>query len=115
MTENKKCALIISIMAKTKKSAKKTVKRVTKHKVKTVENDSTYFLKIVFFFLLGTFWVRLLHINIGPYQHISLPAGLVIGIVLASRENFQIDRKIEFAVLLAATFISFYLPVGITV
>lgn len=95
-------------MAKQKKKpAKKSVVRT--------ESDSAYFLKIVLFFILGTFWVRLVNVNVGPFEHLSLPIGLLIGLAFASHEHFQIDRKIEFAVLLAATFISFYLPVGITI
>lgn len=81
---------------------------------KASESDSAYFLKLVLFFLLGTLWVRLINVNIGPFEHFSLPAGLLIGIVFASHEHFQIDRKVEYAILLGATFISFYLPVGIT-
>lgn len=87
-------------------------KRKTKQ---STESDSAYFLKLILFFILGTFWVRLLHINIGPFEHLSVPLGLVIGLFFASHEHFQIDRKIEFAILLGATFISFYLPVGITI
>jgi hypothetical protein len=86
-------------------------KRKTK---KSSESDSTYFLKLVLFFILGTFWVRLINVNVGPFEHLSLPAGLLIGLMFASHEHFQIDRKVEFAILLGATFISFYLPVGIT-
>lgn len=82
---------------------------------KTTESDSAYFLKLILFFILGTFWVRLTDVNIGSFSHISVPVGLLIGLIFASHEHFQIDRKIEFAVLLAATFISFYLPVGITI
>lgn len=92
-------------MAKQKRNNKKNQK----------ETDSTYFLKLLMYFALGTLWVRLLNINVGPFEHLSLPLGLLIGLVFASHEHFQIDRKIEFAVLLAATFISFYLPVGVTV
>jgi uncharacterized transporter YbjL len=88
-------------------------KQKTKIKPGT-ESDASYFLKLVLFFVLGTLWIRLINVNIGPFEHFSVPAGLVIGIMFASHEHFQIDRKIEYAVLLAATFISFYLPVGIT-
>lgn len=84
----------------------------TKRK-KSTESDSAYFLKLVLFFILGTFWVRLVDIKLGPFEHISLPVGLLIGLLFASHEHFQIDRKIEFAILLLATFISFYLPVGL--
>ena len=79
------------------------------------ESDSAYFFKLVLYFLLGTFWVRLLNVSFGPLDHLSIPAGLILGLIFASHEHFQIDRKIEYAVLLAATFISFYLPVGITI
>lgn len=90
-------------MAKTKRKSKKSN-----------ESDSTYFLKLVLFFILGTFWVRLVDVKLGPFENLSLPVGLIVGLVFASHEHFQVDRKIEYAVLLAATFISFYLPVGIT-
>ena len=90
-------------------------KQKRKNKTYQKETDSTYFLKLLMYFAIGTLWVRLLNINIGPFEHLSLPLGLLIGLVFASHEHFQIDRKIEFAVLLAATFISFYLPVGVTV
>lgn len=84
-------------------------------KLTTVDTDSKFFLKLILYFILGTLWIRLLHINIGPFQHFSLPIGLAIGLLLASKDTFQIDRRIEFAVLLIATFISFYLPVGVTI
>ncbi len=82
---------------------------------KSKESDPAYFLKLVLFFILGTLWVRLVDVQIGPFEHLSLPVGLVVGLLFASHEHFQVDRKIEYAVLLAATFISFYLPVGITI
>ena len=79
------------------------------------QSDSTYLLKILLFFILGTFWIRLNDVNIGPFEHLSLPLGLVIGLLFASHEHFQIDRKIEYAFLIAATVMSFYLPVGIVI
>ncbi len=91
-------------MAKTKKRPSKKVIQ---------EHDSVYFLKIVLFFILGTLWIRVINVEIGAFRNISLPFGLLLGIIFATHEHFQIDRKIEFAVLLVATFISFYLPVGI--
>ncbi len=89
--------------------------KTKRKKTKPAETDSKYFLKLVLYFLLGTFWVRLLNVDFGPFEHLSLPVGLVIGLVFASHEHFQIDKKIEYAILLAATFISFYLPVGVTI
>lgn len=116
------------VMAKTKRKttakvvrAKKTVakKRPTVNKrplkKRLAETDSKYLLKLVLYFILGTLWIRLLHVNIGPFEHFSLPVGLILGLVIISRERIQVDRKVGFAVLLVATFISFYLPVGITI
>lgn len=89
--------------------------KTKKRKQRSTESDSAYFLKLILFFILGTFWVRLIDVSIGPFTHFSVPVGLLIGLLFASHEHFQIDRKIEFAILLGATFISFYLPVGITI
>lgn len=73
----------------------------------SVEPDSVYFLKLVLYFLLGCLWVR-----IGGESGASLPIGLVIGLLFATHDHFQIDRKIEIAVLLIATILSFIAPIG---
>jgi hypothetical protein len=103
-------------MAKQKK--KKTIttvfgtKKVCTHKN---QSDAAYFLKLIVYFICGTFWVRLLNVEIGPFEHLSLPLGLIVGVAFSTYECSHVDKKIELAVLLAATFISFYLPVGITI
>lgn len=76
------------------------------------EPDSAYFLKIVMYLIIGSQWVRLEHL---PDWSVPLPVGLLIGLYYASHEHFQMDRKIEYALLLAATFISFWLPLGLIV
>lgn len=86
--------------------AKKAVKKVTK-KAEPVEKDSVYFLKLVLFFVLGTLWVQF-----GDSNGFSVPIGLIFGVLLASHEHFQIDRKVEFAVLLIAAVLSFVAPIG---
>lgn len=73
----------------------------------TPEKDSVYFLKLVLFFLVGCLWVQL-----GNENGVPLPVGLVFGVLLASHEHFQIDRKIEYAILLIATILSFIAPIG---
>jgi len=91
----------------------KTTKRPAKKSSKIQpEANSVYFLKILMYFILGTVWVRLVNVNIGAFHDISLPIGLVVGLLFASHEHFQIDSKVEFAILIIAAFISFYLPVG---
>ncbi len=75
------------------------------------EIDSTYFLKLVLYLMVGSFWVRIDHGG----NTIPLPVGLVIGLLFASHEHFRIDRKIEYAVLLVAMFVGLWLPIGLTV
>ncbi len=102
-------------MAKTnKKQVKATAK--TKSVVKTAsraesmrEPDSVYILKLVLYLIIGSQWIR---ITKGTLQ-IPLPIGLIIGIFFARMERFQIDRKIEYAILLLSMFIGFWLPIGI--
>ena len=65
-------------------------------------------MKLVLFFLLGSFWLR---ITIGDNSFVGLPLGLAVGLVFARHEHFQIDRKIEYAVLLVATALSAYIPI----
>jgi ABC-type dipeptide/oligopeptide/nickel transport system permease component len=76
-----------------------------------VEPDSVFLLKITMYFLLGSMWVRLTGLDFSGGS-ISLPFGLVLGLYFAHHEHFKIDRKIEYAILLAASIGSFYLPTG---
>jgi hypothetical protein len=89
---------------KTKKSV--SVKRTSN------ETDSKYFLKLTVFLILGSQWV---YIEQLPNWQIPIPVGLILGLVFASHEHFQIDRKVEYAVLIVATFISFWLPIGLVI
>ncbi len=62
------------------------------------ETDSSYFLKILLYFVLGTIWLRL-------NGHTVLPLGLLLGLLFARHEHFQIDRKIEYVVLIISALI----------
>ena len=99
---------IITLMAKRKR---KTTKKTKKQ---PVEKDSVFFMKIIFFYLLGSMWVRLIGVGVDEAT-ISIPLGFIIGIFFARHEHFAIDRKIEYVVLLIAMVLSFYLPVGILI
>jgi len=81
---------------------------MAKRKARKTEKDSVYFLKLVMFFLLGAFWVR---INVADGGILSLPFGLAAGVLFASHDHFAVDRKIEYAVLLIATALSAYIPI----
>ena len=86
-------------------------KRKQTAKKQPEELDSMYFLKMAFYLVLGSTWVHIVKGN----SEIPLPIGAALGVILASHERFQIDRKIEYAILLMAMFIGFWLPIGITV
>ncbi|HYG83754.1 MAG TPA: hypothetical protein VD907_02660 [Verrucomicrobiae bacterium] len=80
------------------------------------EKDSTFFLKLVLYILIGTLWLKFsaplvifgLPIN-------GLPLGLVIGLLFARHDHFQIDRKIEYAILLIMTIVTYFLPAGVVI
>ncbi len=101
-------------MATKKKNS--TIKRATsKSKTKTTKNtepDSTFFLKLVIFLILGSQWI---YIQSYPEWQLPIPVGLILGLVLVTHEHFQIDRKIEYAVLLIAAFAGFWLPLGLVI
>jgi hypothetical protein len=87
-------------------------KRKTKKRVKKQEQelDSVFFLKIVIFLVLGSMWVRL--VDPALTRQIPIPVGLFVGLLIASHEHFQIDRKIELSVLLVASLIGFWVQTG---
>jgi hypothetical protein len=98
---------------KTTTSKKSTARSKKKsNSVYSVEPDSTYFLKLVIFLILGSQW---LYIESYPDWQLPIPIGLIIGLVFATHEHFQVDRKIEYAVLLIATFAAFWLPTGFVI
>lgn len=86
-------------MAKTKKRSSRT----------KPEADSTYLLKLVMYLILGSLWVK---ISISDTSQLPLPVGFIVGLWFASKDHFQIDRKIEYAVLLVAMLVGFWLPIG---
>jgi hypothetical protein len=82
-------------------------KMIRKSKNKAVEKDTVYVLKLILFFIVGCLWIRL-----GGANGTPIPIGLVFGILFASHDHFQIDKKIEFAILLVAAILSFIAPIG---
>lgn len=71
-----------------------------------------FFLKLLIYLIVGAQWVRIIDVNGGERSELALPVGLIIGLILARHEHFAIDRKIEYAVLLIATVLSYAAPVG---
>lgn len=80
------------------------------------ESDSTYLLKLVLYVILGSFWLKLGQpLMVGPLSFNGLPIGLLIGMLFASHDHFQVDRKIEYAVLIVAAVVSYFLPSGLVI
>lgn len=80
------------------------------------EADSTYFLKIVLFIILGSLWLKFdTPLAFGDFLLRGVPLGLFIGLFFASHDHFNIDRKIEYAILLIMTIVALFLPVGIII
>lgn len=84
---------------------------------KIFETDSTYFLKLVAFALLGTLWIKFgAPIAWQGITIASIPLGFFVGLLLVSRfEKHQSDRKIWYAILLVVTIICNFLPAGIVI
>lgn len=81
-----------------------------KTKTKVIESDSAYFLKLVMYLILSSLWVR---ITSESGSELPIPAGALLALVFASHDHFQMDRKIEYALILVGMFIAFWLPIGI--
>lgn len=93
-------------MAKTTKKPKPTRRR----KVVPENTDGIYFLKLVMYLILGSFWLK---ITDGNSVQIPIPIGLMLGLVFAAHDKVQLDRKIGFAILLVAMLVGFWAPFGI--
>jgi hypothetical protein len=85
---------------------------MTKPKRKT-GTDGAFVLKLVLYVILGSLWLKLHH-N-GSNLSIPLPVGLLIGLLFTSHEHFQIDRKIEYGVLVVAALLGMIAPYGLFV
>lgn len=81
-----------------------------------VEKDSTYFLKLILYIILGSFWLKFAQpIYLGDIALHGVPLGLFIGLLFASHDHFQVDRKIEYAILIVITVITYFVPAGIVI
>ena len=88
----------IVLMAKGKKTKRST------------ELDGVYLLKLLLYVLLGSMWLK---ISSGNGLHLPIPVGFIVGLIFSSHEHFQIDRKIEYAVLLIAMLFGYFAPYGL--
>lgn len=69
-------------------------------KKRAIESDESYFLKVVLYFLLGLVWIKVAGRTV-------FPAGLIVGLFLAQKDHFAIDRKVEYVILVFAAALAF--------
>ncbi len=81
-------------------------------KKRSAELDGVYILKLLLYVLLGSMWLK---VSNGDSVTVGLPIGFIIGLIFTSHEHFQIDRKIEYAVLLIAMLFGYFAPYGLYV
>lgn len=76
----------------------------------TADFDGVYLFKLVAYLLLGSIWLK---VSTAGGSTIPVPIGLIIGLFLAAHERLQIDRKIEYAVMLVAMLFGYFAPYGL--
>jgi EamA domain-containing membrane protein RarD len=73
------------------------------------EMDRTYLLKLILYLIVGSQWLK---IQTKGNVQIPIPVGALIGLIFAAHEHFQMDRKVEYAIIVVAMFIGFWVPLG---
>ncbi|MCA9344252.1 hypothetical protein KC946_00285 [Candidatus Saccharibacteria bacterium] len=100
---------------KSKRKSTKTKTSKSKYKRQPAELDSVYILKLTVYLILSSQWIHFTTTAGSGGMNFSLPLGAVLGLLLATHDRFKIDRKIEYAVILIAMLIGFWLPTGLSV
>lgn len=72
-----------------------------KKKIVLIETNISVVVKLALYLILGTIWISRNGKNI-------IPIGILIGYLVARKEIFQIDKKIEFAMLIIGAFLSLH-------
>ena len=88
-----------------------------KGKERRYETDSSFFLKLVIFVLLGALWLRLKEpLEIGALSVQAVPVGLLIALLLVVKiEKYQFNRKIWYVTLILMTILASFTPVGVMI
>lgn len=85
-------------------------------KKQTAEQDGVYLLKIVMYVIFGSLWIKLgAPLHIGPLTISGIPFGLFVGLIFATHDHFQVDRKIEYTILILMAIVTYFLPAGIVI
>ncbi len=84
---------------------------MVKKQKQSPELDGVFVLKLVMYVILGSLWLKLQGSENG--LRFPLPVGLLLGLVFASHEHFQIDRKLEYLALILAGLVGLIAPYGL--
>ncbi len=82
-----------------------------KQKQENQDLDGVYLLKLAFYVILGSLWLKIT--KDGSAFTVPIPVGLIIGLLFSTHEHFRVDRKIEYAVLVVAALFGFVAPYGL--
>lgn len=116
MSKNKTQKVSKSVSTARPTDILKKRRRLVRKLVPENESDSTYFLKLVLYIILGSLWIKFLHpIPLGSFVFNGFPIGLVLGVFFVSHDNFQINRKIGYAIMIIMTILTYFLPAGIVI
>ncbi len=96
-------------MPKTKQ-VKTKAKATNKAAAAFTSFDGVYLFKLVFYLLIGSMWLK---ISNGHDVNVPIPIGLIVGLLFTTHEHFQIDRKIEYAIMLVAMLFGFFASYGL--
>lgn len=83
---------------------------MAKTKKQTKETDGAYVLKLVLYIVVGVQWV---FFKTKDGNEVPVPLGAIIGSIFAMHDHFQIDRKIEYALLLIAAMVGLFVQIGL--
>ena len=85
-----------------------------KIKILPQETDSAFLLKIVMYIILASVCIKFQEpLDLFVVGISGVPIGLFIGLIVARQDRFQIDRKIEYVVLIVMTIVTYFIPAGI--
>ena len=80
----------------------------------SVETDGAFLFKVVFYAILASFWIKFQQpLDLFIIGVSGIPVGFLIGLLVANHEKLQIDRKIEYVVLVVMTVVTYFIPAGI--
>jgi hypothetical protein len=89
---------------------------MVKTKIKQTESDGVYFLKLVLYVVLGSMWLKFsVPLVFGGFVVTGIPLGFLLGLLFAAHDHFQVDRKIEYAILVVVAILTYFVPAGIVI